>query len=189
MMKTIEKALFVAENDTRRRKSATNLRQMESRLIKNILVQSLAVEIIRNSQKPSSELLKELINIETQAGNFVGQAFMEAGSEPGEVDLKGVLASALSFIPFRPFGQKLSSSVILRKIALKALDHILPYKLLPQGNDFAPLLQSCMLPPEIQSGGSKQSETRLKKKKNPKSAQKRKNSLAGKRRIAKTVRP
>lgn len=119
MMKAIENALFIAENDTRRRKSAPTLRQIESRLMKNILGNSLALEIIRNSQKPTSELIAELIEIEARVGEFVGETLQQtAAKHKGKIDLKGALAGALSFMPIRAPLRKQLKEMSLRKIAL-----------------------------------------------------------------------
>ena len=119
MMKAIENALFVAENDTRRRKSAPTLRQIESRLMKNILGNSLALEIIRNSQKPTSEIIAELIEIEARVGEFVGETLQQtAAKHKGKIDLKGALAGALSFMPIRAPLRKQLKEISLRKMAL-----------------------------------------------------------------------
>lgn len=127
MLKALEKALFAAESDTRRRKSAPALREIEAKLTKSILAQSLALQIIRNSKKPTSDLLAELVGIEAQVGEFVGQVLEKAGGDPGQVDLRGLLAGALSLIPMKPFGgRRPSAKKLLRRIALAALDRALP---------------------------------------------------------------
>lgn len=133
MLKAMERALFIAESDTRKRKSAPVLREIEARLIKNILAQSLALQIIKSSRKPSSELLADLLHIEAQVGEFVGIALEKAGGQPGKIDFKGVLAGALSFIPMKTFTRR-SAKMLLRKAALNALDRVLPDKPLSPGS-------------------------------------------------------
>ena len=122
MIKAIEKAMFIAETDTRRRKSKPTLQQIESRLMKNILAQSLALEIIRNSQKPSSELISELIDIEAAVGEFVGQALQQSTAKhKNKIDLKGALAGALSFVPFQQLSRRKLTEISPRKMALNWL--------------------------------------------------------------------
>ncbi|MBX3032597.1 MAG: hypothetical protein KF865_01635 [Bdellovibrionaceae bacterium] len=118
MMKTIEKALWIAEDDTCRRKSAPTLRQIESRLMKNLLAQSLALEILRNSQKPTADLISDLIEIEAQVGEFIGGALMQSTAKhKNKIDLRGVLAGALSLMPM-PTSFRKQNKFSLKKIAL-----------------------------------------------------------------------
>lgn len=126
MLKALEKALFTAESDTRRRKSAPALREIEAKLTESILAQSLALQIIRSSKKPTSDLLAELVSIEVQVGEFVGQVLEKAGGDPDQVDLRGLLAGALSLIPMKPFERRPSAKKLLQRIALTALGRVLP---------------------------------------------------------------
>ncbi len=126
MKKTIERALFAAESDTRRRKSAPTLRSIESQLMKSILAQSLALEIIRNSQKPTSELLSELLEVEVRVGEFVGDALREAAIQnKNKIDVRGALAGALSFVPFAPPSRQRPPGLPWRKVALTWITKVL----------------------------------------------------------------
>ena len=82
-----------------------SLEQIEERLIKNILRGSLALQILRGSRKPVSRLMKELIEIEVEVGQFVGQAMQMHVDSVKATNFQGVLASALSFIPI-PVSQR-----------------------------------------------------------------------------------
>lgn len=127
MLKAIEKAKIVAENDTRRRKSDPFLRELESQLTKNILAQSLALHVIRHSQKSTSKLIEELMNIEARVGDFLGKALEEIGGKTSSaVDMTGTLAGVLALIPMKRMRPRPSLKRSLRKAAEAALDRILP---------------------------------------------------------------
>lgn len=129
MMKAFERAKFVAETSTRQRRSAPVLRQIESQLTKNILAQSLALEIIRNSRKPTSELISEPMEIEVHVGEFVREALRQPeGKHRNPVDLRGALAGALSFIPIRPMRPRNEQKGVLRKLVWRALRGMLSDK-------------------------------------------------------------
>ena len=76
-----------------------SLEQIEERLVKNLLRGSLALQILRGSQKPVSKLLKELLEIEVEVSQFIGQAMQMHADNIKDTNFQGVLASALSFIP------------------------------------------------------------------------------------------
>lgn len=76
-----------------------SLEQIEERLVKNLLRGSLALQILRGSRKPVSRLMKELVEIEIEVGQFVGQAMQMHVDSIKATNFQGVLASALSFIP------------------------------------------------------------------------------------------
>ncbi|MBX3032965.1 MAG: hypothetical protein KF865_03505 [Bdellovibrionaceae bacterium] len=127
MLKAIEKAKIVAENDTRRRRADPFLRELESQLTKNILAQSLALHVIRHSQKPTSKLIEELMNIEARVGDFLGKALEEIGGKTSSaVDMRGTLAGVLALIPMKRMRPRPSLKRSLRKAAEAALDRILP---------------------------------------------------------------
>lgn len=122
MLKALDRAMFVAETDTRRRRAAPKLREIESKLTRGIMAQSLALEIIKNSQRPTSELIAELLDIECQTGKFVGDVLQNVGGKHQvSVDLKGVLAGAVSFIPMNPFRKRATLKASLGKFALEIL--------------------------------------------------------------------
>ena len=73
----------------------TSLAKIEERLVKSILSATLALHILRSSRKPTSQLTRELLDIEFDVGRFVGMAM-----QTKERNLKGALAGAVSFIPF-----------------------------------------------------------------------------------------
>lgn len=83
-------------------KLVMSLQQIEERLLKSVLSGTLALHILRNSRTPTSELLEELMNVEAEVGQFVGQAMQMHVESLKATNLKGVLAGALSFIPLRP---------------------------------------------------------------------------------------
>lgn len=136
MLKAIERAKFTAETDTRRRKSAPFIRELESQLTKNIMAQSLALQVIRNSQKPASELVQELMSIEARVGEFLGKALEEAGGKnPRAIDFRGTLAGVLSFVPMKPFRPKpVAFKLSLLKAAETALERIFPDRFPPAKN-------------------------------------------------------
>lgn len=80
-------------------KEAMSLAQIEERLVKSILSGSLALHILRNSRKPTSRLVNDLLEIEMEVGFFVGQAMQMHSRSLRTANLDGMLASALSFIP------------------------------------------------------------------------------------------
>lgn len=82
-----------------------SLEQIEERLVKNILRGSLALQILRGSQKPVSKLMRELLEIEIEVSQFVGQAMQIHADNIKATNFQGVLASALSFIPI-PVAQR-----------------------------------------------------------------------------------
>lgn len=83
-------------------KVAMSLEQIEERLVKSILSGTLALHILRSSRKPTCELVEELLDIEVQVGEFVGQAMQMHTRNSKAPNLRGALASALSFIPIAP---------------------------------------------------------------------------------------
>lgn len=169
MMRAIERAWFTAESDTRRRKSAPSLRQIESRLMKNILAQSLALEVVRNSDKSTSQLLSELMEIEMRVGEFVGEALKQATTQhKNKVDLRGALAGALSFIPIPKSSGKRLTQLSWRKIALTWVTKVLeePVKKsaqeVPQRPDIPHIDTASMgtPTPALASAGKKKTKTR-----------------------------
>lgn len=98
--RTINRAIFMAESDTRKRRAFPSLKAIEKKLTRNILAQSLALQAIKNVNTPMSILMAELQEIESEVSKFVAEAIKQA---PGEhkltVDVRGVLVGAVGMIP------------------------------------------------------------------------------------------
>ena len=75
--------------------------QIEESLSNVILASSLALKIIKGSRKPVSELVDELLEIEVQVAEFLGESLKPNDGSYSKVDLRGSLARALSFIPIK----------------------------------------------------------------------------------------
>lgn len=78
-----------------------SLDQIEEHLVKSVLSGTLALHILRNSRKPASKILEDLFSIEADVGRFVGVAMQMHTEHQKTLNLKGVLAGALSFIPIQ----------------------------------------------------------------------------------------
>lgn len=81
-----------------------SLEQIEEGLVKSILSGTLALHILRSSRKPTSKLVRELLDIDVEVGRFVGQALQMHAEHIKVAIPNGALASALSFIPI-PSGE------------------------------------------------------------------------------------
>lgn len=75
-----------------------SLEQIEERLVKSVLSNALALHILRSSQKPTSKLVDELLEIEIQVGQFVGHAMQMHIENLKASNMEGMLANALSFV-------------------------------------------------------------------------------------------
>lgn len=83
----------------KQRASAASLRQLEDQLIKTVLTGVGALHLIRNSHKPLQELIDELMTMEAEIGELVGQAMQMCIGNSNQRAAFGSLAGALSFIP------------------------------------------------------------------------------------------
>lgn len=78
-----------------------SLFQIEERLEKSILKATLVLYILKNLGKPTSKVIRDLLQMEIEVGKFIGQA-REMNTEQIEALFEeGFLASTLSFIPKR----------------------------------------------------------------------------------------
>lgn len=98
MSARVKQAKLVAESNTHRRRIAPIKRDLENKLMKEILAQSFALQILRNSEVPASQLLREMRDVEEQSGKFLIQAFEKLQREPGAIDLQGMLNGVFSFL-------------------------------------------------------------------------------------------
>lgn len=64
-----------------------------------ILASSLALKVLKGVRKPTSQLIQELLEIEFQVGQFVGEAVKIHVEQMRALNLKGALANALSTMP------------------------------------------------------------------------------------------
>lgn len=134
MLRTLDRAKAIAEMDTRRRNPSKFLRRTESQLMREALARILALDVLREVQGPACDMMKALRDIEFQAGQFVGAALSEAHREPRSIDLQGALTGVVAFLNMRPrlLPPKIArfsfQELTLRKIALSAVDFVLPDK-------------------------------------------------------------
>lgn len=79
-------------------KKMMSLDQIEEHLVKSVLSSTLALHILRNSRKPTSKLVNELLEIEMDVGQFVGRAMQMHAKSLKALSMGGGLANTLSFI-------------------------------------------------------------------------------------------
>lgn len=78
--------------------------------MRSVLSGTLALHVLRNTRKPVSLLVKELMDIEMEVGQFVGAAMQMHAETLKASKLRGMLAGALSFIPIPTTGSGLHST-------------------------------------------------------------------------------
>lgn len=76
-----------------------SLEQIEEHLVKSILRGTLALHVLRNSRKPASKLIHDLLEIEMQVSQFVGHTTRVHAKELKDTLQKGALANVFSFMP------------------------------------------------------------------------------------------
>lgn len=74
--------------------------EIEEKLTANILKSILALYLLKNSRIPMSNLVDDLFDMEIEVGRFIAEA-LQGSAKPLSKNLKGLLASALSFIPLQ----------------------------------------------------------------------------------------
>lgn len=72
--------------------------EIEEKLTANALKTILALYLLKNTRKPMSSLVRELCDIEIEVGRFIANAIQD-NTNPLPQNFKGLLSSALSFIP------------------------------------------------------------------------------------------
>ncbi len=68
--------------------------------LKHILTSTLALYVLGNSQKPTSVVIKDLMDLEVKAAHLVGLVMQLQVEKIHHSDLKSALAGVFSFIPF-----------------------------------------------------------------------------------------
>lgn len=100
MQKTQRKnRLTLSSAQTLNAKDVMSLDQIVERLVRSILSGTLALQILRNSRKPTYKLVNELLEIEMEVGQFVGRAMHMHAKSFKASNMGGMLANTLSFIP------------------------------------------------------------------------------------------
>lgn len=134
MLKTLERLKAAAEIDTRRRTPSKYLKEVESQLAKEALERLLALDLLRGCREPMCNMSRNMSETQSRVGKFVGQALTEARKEPPAIDLQGFLFGITQAIHLgQPFlRSKLPKfsmrDLTLRKVALSAVDFVLPDK-------------------------------------------------------------
>ena len=77
---------------------APTIARVEQELMTGLLTQALALKILKNSSKPASVLLRELIDIEVEVGRFIGSTLTAGAGKGPESNYTGALSGALSFV-------------------------------------------------------------------------------------------
>ncbi|MBX2987776.1 MAG: hypothetical protein KF802_07740 [Bdellovibrionaceae bacterium] len=143
MLRTLERAKAAAEMDTRRRRPSAYIKQIESQLSKEAVDRLLALDSLRACREPMCDMSRDIRERQTRIGKFVGQVLSEARKEPQAIDIQGLLFGIVQAIQFgpplpRPKLPKFSfRELTLRKIALNAVDFVLPDKRFVPDDDFS----------------------------------------------------
>lgn len=141
MLKTLERVKSAAEMDTRRRRPSAFIKQVETQLAKEALERLLALDFLRGCREPMCHMGRNMRQVEDRVGKFVSQALTEARKEPQEMDIQGFLFGITQAIHLRPplARPKLLKfsfrDLTLRKVALSAIDFVLPDKSLIPDKD------------------------------------------------------
>jgi hypothetical protein len=81
------------------------LEQIQERLTDTMLASGLALKVLKNIRKPTSQLIEELLDIEFQVGHFVGKSMKMHTAQMIAPNLRGALANVLSTVPLN--GQRI----------------------------------------------------------------------------------
>ncbi len=76
---------------------APTIARVEQELMTGLLTQALALKILKNSSKPASELLRELMDMEVEVGRFIGNTLATGAGRGSVSNCTGVLSGALAF--------------------------------------------------------------------------------------------
>ncbi len=81
------------------RSDSLTLEQIQERLTNTMLASGLALKVLKNIRKPTSQLIQELLDIEFQVGHFVGESMKIHAAQMIAPNLSGALANVLSTVP------------------------------------------------------------------------------------------
>ena len=93
---------IVHVNSTGEMKCAVKLDKINSYQTKNLLRDVLVLYVMKNVDKPMSDLIVELFEIEFEAGQILAELIRERRNGEPAIRVTGVLANVLSLISFSP---------------------------------------------------------------------------------------